>query len=723
MSLFTDFEDEVIADVARRVKKTGRYTETAELMAKSMREQGYSPAQIQKEVMKHLRANKEYQMFVAENTKAYKEEVREIINQTVKEAKKAGDDLVAQAGEMAWNSDLSMWSEHGVDLKKPNSMSQLKKAFALQTANELRNFTRTLGFKNANTGTEGILSAYQRELDLAVIKVSTGTFSYDQVVKDCVERLAKSGLRHIDYESGRTYQLDTAVRNAVRTGCSQLAGKIMEENLKSSGQDLVITSQHLGSRPEHAPWQNKVFSYSGKSIKYPDFVSSTGYGTVTGLKGANCMHDFYPFWEGASVIPKDLKEPGPVMINGKEYTYYQCTQKQRSMERDIRAIKREINATEALGMDSQELHSKLKRKVSEYRRFSDSANMKPKINRLRVASETKAENNAWIPKKTSSMRRDPSKFRQQQVITEDKQEKTFSKAKTQSEVLEIGKILTKTGEFSTSGLHLNTINGFMEAMYNVKKRFGQSLNIKGLKAVKSGDSRYRQGSYDPISKVVSLKGGNSATALSTYGKNAEKFFANGWNASKDPYGTFYHEIGHSVWDDLPSAARSEIRGVYQKAKHDAYEKWMGMGGSRSGKSQADVFGKELSRYAIENEQEFFAEAFSQIMSGRMRPVSRNVNSILSEYYTRNNLADETLENDVKSSKIKLDLQFFAKKHKSKKVPNDDPLWDSLVRGNVEQQMEEEIFEWEHGGYDYLIEIKDRYTYEVLSKKKKRNIHE
>lgn len=384
MSLFTDFEDEVIADIARRVKKTGRYTETAELMAKSMREQGYSPAQIQKEVMKYLRADKEYQRDVAENTKEYKEEVRKNIKAIVKEAQKAGDTIIAEAGEMSWNSDLSMWAEQGVDLKKPNSMSQLKKAFTLQTANELRNLTRTLGFKNVNTGTEGILSAYQRELDLAVIKVSTGTFSYDQAVKDCVERLAKSGVRHIDYESGRTYQLDTAVRNAVRTGCSQLAGRIMEENLKSSGQDLVITSQHLGSRPEHAPWQNKVFSFSGKSRKYPDFVSSTGYGTVTGLKGANCMHDFYPFWEGASVIPEDLKEPDPVMINGKEYTYYQCTQKQRAMERDIRAIKREINATEALGMDSSELQSKLKQKMSEYRKFSDSANLKPKTNRLRT---------------------------------------------------------------------------------------------------------------------------------------------------------------------------------------------------------------------------------------------------------------------------------------------------------------------------------------------------
>ena len=122
-------EQEVIADIARRVKKTGRYTETAELMAKSMVEQGYSAAKIQADVMKFLRADKEYQKAVAENTKAYKQEIQDIIDETVKAAKEAGNKLVAEAGSMAWNNDLSMWEEHGVDLTEPNDMTQLLVAF------------------------------------------------------------------------------------------------------------------------------------------------------------------------------------------------------------------------------------------------------------------------------------------------------------------------------------------------------------------------------------------------------------------------------------------------------------------------------------------------------------------------------------------------------------------------------------------------------------------
>nr|DAN87688.1 MAG TPA: minor capsid protein [Caudoviricetes sp.] len=357
-------------------------------MAKSMVENGFSADQIRVEVMKMLRADKTYQMAVAENTMAYKREVQQIIDATVEAAKEAGDTLTAKSGNMAWNNDLSMWKQQGEDLTKPNSLSKFVKASSLQTSGALRNLTKTMGFKNTALGTTGVMNMYQREMDLALIKVSTGAFSFDQAVKDCVHRLAQSGLRSIDYESGRSYQLDVAARMAVRTGMSQLSGKITEENLKNSDHDLVITTQHMGSRPEHAVWQNKVFSYSGKSRKYPDFFKETGYGTVTGLKGANCTHDFYPYWEGASIIPEDIKEPAPRIIGGKTYTYYESTQKQRQMERQIRATKREIEATKSIGGDAQDLQNKLRGQLSDYTSFSKAAGLKERDNRLRVVTGT-----------------------------------------------------------------------------------------------------------------------------------------------------------------------------------------------------------------------------------------------------------------------------------------------------------------------------------------------
>mgnify|MGYP000760442761 CR=1 FL=1 len=66
--------------------------------------------------------------------------------------------------------------------------------------------------------------------------------------------------------------------------------------------------------------------------------------TIDGLKGINCRHDFYPFFEGISEPTTWPDEPKPKEYRGKTYDYYHATQKQRKMERDIRATKREIEA-------------------------------------------------------------------------------------------------------------------------------------------------------------------------------------------------------------------------------------------------------------------------------------------------------------------------------------------------------------------------------------------
>lgn len=382
--LYDDLEREVIADIARRVKKTGRYTETAELMAKAMREQGYNTAKIQREVMKQLRADKEYKRNVAQTTKEYKQYIKNIIKDTVYNAIKAGDKLIGSAGDMAWNDDLQVWKAQNIDLKKPNNLNQLYQAFKLQTKQQLRNITQSTGFVGTILGTTGVLNMYQRSMDLALLKLSTGTFSYDQVVKDLVHQLAQSGLRSIDYASGRSYHIDTAARMVVRTASSQLAGKITEMNIEKTGVELVYVDAHAGARPSHAIWQGKVYSYNGTSKKYPDFVKSTDYGSVTGLKGANCTHNFYPYWEG-SPIPK-FEEPEPIKVNGKEYTRYEATQEQRKMERGIRATKREIEANEALGYDTKDLKSKLNKQTREYNQFSNAADLRPKKNRLNVTT-------------------------------------------------------------------------------------------------------------------------------------------------------------------------------------------------------------------------------------------------------------------------------------------------------------------------------------------------
>lgn len=409
--LFQYLEKEVIADVARRIQKTLTYSRTAELQAMSMRELGFSPAKIRKEAMRLLNADKDYRKAVAKNTLEYKKEIRDIINDITKKAYKANDDIVANAGNMSWIDDLSVWKDAGKELTDNSFLQQLVESFSAQTAGELKNMTQTTGFKTMS-GCEAVENVYKRELDKAVIKICSGTFSQDKVVRDVVHDLAQSGLRSIDFSSGYSMQLDTAARVAIRTGCHQLAGKVTDKNIEQTGENLVYVSKHWGARntgtghANHEQWQGKVYfikdgrNYSTEAERIgQDSITSLYYATgysidgarendPLGLNGYNCRHSHHPWFEGVSSLPKESPEPSPVTINGKTYDYYAITQKMRSMERSVRALKREKEALKSLGMDTTEIQAKISRKTAEYKEFCGMCGINPKTSRLRYECGT-----------------------------------------------------------------------------------------------------------------------------------------------------------------------------------------------------------------------------------------------------------------------------------------------------------------------------------------------
>lgn len=418
--LYQELEQEVIADIARRVKKTGMYTETAEIMAKSLMEKGYSPAKIRSEVMRMLRADKEYQKAVDQNTLEYKQEITEKIRAIEEKAKAEGNKIVAEAGTMAYNNDLSMWEQAGKNLSEPNGFAQLVEAMRKQTEVELKNLTKTTGFKGM--GLTAVENAYTHQMDLGLVKLTSGGYSWQQVVNDCVRNLSQSGLRQIDFKSGRSMQLDTAARLCIRTASGQLAGKVTMLNMEATGEQLVEVSSHWGARTDgsgghsdHAYWQGKVYAMDhglhaaesrriGYSIKNLEDV--TGYPSdPAGLCGYNCRHTMSPFFEGISEPNKWDPEPNPVEYRGRTYTYYQATQKQRQMERDIRATKREIEARKAVGEETSDLRNLLKRQSQEYHYFSDTVGIRAKDERLRVqsgASNLKKTKDYKVVRKVSS---------------------------------------------------------------------------------------------------------------------------------------------------------------------------------------------------------------------------------------------------------------------------------------------------------------------------------
>lgn len=419
--LFNYLEREVILDMAERISETMAYTRTAELKAISMKALGYSPARIRKECMKLLNADEKYRKAVAKNTLEHKREVRRLLNEILREAEKQGGEILKDAADTSYLNDLSIWKAAGMDLTDDSYLPRLVKAIEKQTLSEFKNLSRTTAFKSVG-GYEPIENAYKKELDKAMIKVCSGTFSKGEAIRDAIHNLAAGGLRTVNYESGYSMNLDTAVRNAVRTGVHQMQAKMMDENIRQTGVEYVYVSKHWGARNKgtghanHEAWQGKVYAVAAgdhageaKRIGYQtieDLYGATGYSVdgsrendPLGLHGYNCRHTHRPWFAGISDLsdfPED-PEPAPVTIGGKTYDYYAVTQKMRRMERGVRALKKEREALRAMNMDTKEIDYKIRRRAEAYKEFCKAAKVKENTERLRYecSKENLRRSKAW----------------------------------------------------------------------------------------------------------------------------------------------------------------------------------------------------------------------------------------------------------------------------------------------------------------------------------------
>lgn len=172
------------------------------------------------------------------------------------------------------------------------------------------------------------------------------------VMEHGVTRLANSGLETIDYISGTKTTIDAALRRHTVSQANQARNRLLMQRMDEWEWDLVFVDAHFGARPTHAVWQGKVYSRSGKSTEYPPLVESTGYGTVTGLCGANCYHNMAPYVPGLSQLPDTDFADQEKLVGMTSDEYYAATQKQRRYERYIRNKKREIVSFQEVGLDA-----------------------------------------------------------------------------------------------------------------------------------------------------------------------------------------------------------------------------------------------------------------------------------------------------------------------------------------------------------------------------------
>lgn len=269
-----------------------------------------------------------------------------------------------------------------------------------QTQDVMQNITQSMGFGMRGAGPNVVISnvqeTYQRILDRAEMRILTGADSYNVAIRDGVREMANSGLigEWVEYndETGNVYhrnRVDVAARRALMTGITQLSGKRAEMAADELDTPYREVTAHQGARDKDGPngwenhkaWQGKVYSIRDGD-KYPSIYTVCGLGDVTGLEGANCRHSHFPFIEGFSERTYTDEELANIdkpdfKYQGRNYTAYEATQKQRQIETALRRVKRRLLAFKAAGDDEAYTADAVRYRMlnDEYEAFSKAAGL------------------------------------------------------------------------------------------------------------------------------------------------------------------------------------------------------------------------------------------------------------------------------------------------------------------------------------------------------------
>lgn len=354
VELYAQAEADILADMARRINGFDLFIPSAQYQMERLEEMGA----LRRDIISKLSGL----------TGKSRKEIAAIMQEAGVETLSA-DEKIYQAAGLVGKSELSP------------AVQEVLSAGLQKTGGLFRNLTKT----TANTATR----QFENALDRAYLQVTSGAFDPNTAVRSAIKSLAQQGVGAITYPSGHVDTLEVAVRRALVTGVNQTCLQMQEARADELGCDLVETTAHSGARPSHAEWQGQVFSRSGKSRKYPDFVQVTGYGTGEGLGGWNCSHSFYPFFEG---LPRtysdkllDSYKAKNYEYNGKRMTEYEALQTQRGIERKLRRWKRENIAMKAAGQDTTESAVKIAQWQTVQKDFLSQTGLKRQRDREQIA--------------------------------------------------------------------------------------------------------------------------------------------------------------------------------------------------------------------------------------------------------------------------------------------------------------------------------------------------
>ena len=319
--LYDQLSEFILRDIARRIAKGAQITDTAEYQMYRARSLGLSTDEIAAKI--------------AEINGSSAAE----INWLIREAAAQSDEFDRKM--------LGADKGAAVPLEENTQLQKLISAQITETAGKCENLTNTMGFADHDfLGRVYYLSMtdmYRREMDSAHMKVATGATDYMTAIRQACNKLAASGVRTIDYESGRSDRIEVAARRAILTSVAHVTHRISEQNGEELGADGWEMSAHSGSRPSHAVYQGRQYTQE----QYERIIKPL-------ISEPNCRHDVFPIILGVSepvYTEEELQniDQPPFTYEGRTYTAYEASQQMRTMELAMRKQKDRCIVADAAG--------------------------------------------------------------------------------------------------------------------------------------------------------------------------------------------------------------------------------------------------------------------------------------------------------------------------------------------------------------------------------------
>ena len=300
-----------------------------------------------------------------------------------------------------------------IPFEKNIPLQRIVESIALATGKEYKNLanSKATGFlirdlKNPRKlKFQSIKDTYTSIIDEAVQASQMGIIDYNTAMRKTMEQLVDSGVRKIYWESGYSQRLDTAVRRNILDGIRAINQGVQDETGRQFGADGKEITVHANPAPDHEPIQGHQFT----NEQYERLQNQQSFKDTYGNKFApidraigtlNCRHFTYSIIVGYSKPNYTLEQLEEMKVknaegytdeNGKHYTMYECTQKQRQLETLIRKCKDgQIMAKEADNIQlAQNYQKKVTAYTKKYKAFSNACGLSVKASKLTVSGYKK----------------------------------------------------------------------------------------------------------------------------------------------------------------------------------------------------------------------------------------------------------------------------------------------------------------------------------------------